>query len=155
MEVEIQGYLTELRIIRENIQNAIRGLNDEAANWHPLPEGTNSIYAILTHIMSADNYWVRQVIGGEDVRRDREADFRSSGNLMELLTRWEKAWAEMESILGKLSHAQLSEVKSLPFRQERKESVTIQWIILHLISHYATHLGHIQLTRQVWEQQHQ
>jgi uncharacterized damage-inducible protein DinB len=154
MEAEIQGYLTEFSIVRGDIRNAIRELNDEGANWHPLQEGTNSIYAILSHIMSADNFWVRQVISGEAVRRDREADFRASGKLMELLTRWEKAWIEIESILGKLSHAQLSEVRSLPFRPERKESVTVQWIILHLISHHATHLGHIQLTRQLWEQQH-
>ena len=104
--------------------------------------------------MSADNFWVRQVINGEVVQRDREAEFRASGNLMELLTRWEKAWTEIEVILGKLTYAQLSEVRSPPFRPERKESVTIQWIILHLITHHATHLGHIQLTRQLWEQQH-
>ena len=119
MEAEIQGYLTEFGIIRGDIHSAIQGLNNEGASWHPLQEGTNSIYAI-----------------------------------MELLTRWEKAWTEIEVILGKLTYAQLSEVRSPPFRAERKESVTIQWIILHLITHHATHLGHIQLTRQLWEQQH-
>jgi len=154
MEAEIHGYLAEFGILRGDISNAIRELNDEGANWRPLQEGTNSIYAILSHIMGANNFWVRQVINGESVHRDREADFRASGNLKELLTRWEKAWTELESILGKLNHAQLLEVRSHPFRSEQKESVTIQWIILHLISHYATHLGHIQMTLQLWEQQH-
>ena len=128
METEIQGYLTEFSIIRGDIRNAVRKLNDERANWHPLPEGTNSIYVILSHVIDADNFWVRQVINGEVIRRDREAEFRATGNLPELLTRWEEAWTEKEAILGKLNHAQLSEVRPLPFRPEKKESVTIQWV---------------------------
>jgi uncharacterized damage-inducible protein DinB len=152
MEAEIQGYLTEFNILRGDIRNAVRELNNEGSNWHPLPEGTNSIYAILTHLMGADKFWVFQVISGKTVPRDREAEFHSSGDISELLIRWEKHWAEIESILGKLSQAQLSEVRPVPFRPEPKEPVTLQWIILHLISHYATHLGHIQLTRQLWDQ---
>jgi uncharacterized damage-inducible protein DinB len=151
MEPEIQGYLTEFGILRRNIQDTIRGLNDEGANWHPLQKETNSIYAILTHLMGADDFWVHNIILGEEKQRDREADFRATGNLGILLTRWENAWNEIESILAKLSHEQLIEVRSFS-RSGHRESVTIQWIILHLISHYAIHLGHIQLTRQLWAQ---
>jgi len=153
MEAEVQAYLTEFGILRGQIQEALRGLNDEAANWYPLPGGTNSIYAILLHVMGADTFWVRQVINREEaIKRDREAEFRSSGSIAEITGRWEKAWLEFEKILAKLSSAQLSEVRSGPFRTEEK--ITVRWCILHLISHHATHLGHIQLTRQLWENQH-
>ena len=54
-------------------------------------------------------------------------------------------------MLGKLSSAQLLEIRTMPRRPE-SGSITVQWIILHLISHYATHLGHIQLTAQLWDQ---
>jgi uncharacterized damage-inducible protein DinB len=74
MESEIQGYLTEFNIIREDISKVVRGLDDEAANWQPLQSDTNSIYAILTHIMGVDNLWVRQVIGGQTVQSNREAE---------------------------------------------------------------------------------
>lgn len=151
MDPEIKGYLTEFNIIREDISKVIRGLNDEAANWQPLQAGTNSIYAILTHIIGVDNFWVRQIIGGQTVQRNREAEFRASGKIAELLTVWEESWIQIESLLGKLDHAQLLEVRSRPFSSEQQESITVQWIILHLITHYATHLGHIQLTRQLWE----
>jgi uncharacterized damage-inducible protein DinB len=152
MEPEIQGYLTEFGIIRRDIRDAIKALNDEGANWHPLQKETNSIYAILTHLMGADDFWVHDVIIGEKKPRDREAEFRAKGNLKELLTRRESAWSEIESILTKLSHEQLLEVRSFISWSGHKESVTVQWIILHLISHNATHLGHIQLTCQLWEQ---
>jgi uncharacterized damage-inducible protein DinB len=154
MEAEVQGYLTEFGIVRGQIRDAIKELNDEGANWHPLSDGTNSVFAVLSHIISVDNFWVRQVIGGETVHRgDREADFRASGSLAELVARWEKAWTEIEPALAKLTRPQLLEERSLPFRPERRP-VTVQWVILHLISHYANHLGHIQLTRQLWDHQH-
>lgn len=151
MESEIQGFLTEFIILRGDIHNAVRDLKNEGANWHPLPEGTNSIYAILTHMMGADKFWVYQVIGGKKIQRDREAEFRAFGNWSELSIEWEKHWTGIESALGELSHSQLLEVRPVPNRPEQKP-VTVQWIILHLISHYATHLGHIQLTRQLWDQ---
>jgi uncharacterized damage-inducible protein DinB len=152
MEPEIKGYLTEFNVLRNEIQNAVWELNDEGANWHPLKVGTNSIYAILTHIMGADQFWIHQVIMGKEIRRDREAEFRASGSLDELLTRWNTHWAVINSILEELDHSQLLEVRPVPSRPQQKEPITVQWIILHLISHYATHLGHIQLTRQLWDQ---
>ncbi len=151
MESEIKGYLTELNILRSDIQNSLQSLNDEGANWHPLPTATNSIYAILTHVMGADNFWIHQVIEGQKIKRDREAEFKASGNLGELLIQWDQHWIIIESALGTLNNKQLSEARAVPFRPEPKEPVTVQWIILHLISHYATHLGHIQLTRQLWD----
>lgn len=152
MEAEIQGYLTEFSILRNDIGKAIGGLNDEGANWHPLSKETNSIYALLSHIIAVDNFWVRQVICGQTIQIDRDAEFQVSGNLAKLLMRWDQSWTEIELILKKLNHAQLLEARPLPFRPEQREPVTVHWVILHLISHYATHLGHIQLTRQLWEQ---
>ena len=151
MEAEVQSYLTEFGNLSGQIRDAIRGLSDEVANWHPLPKDTNSVYAILTHMIDGDNYWVRQVIGGEEVKRDRAAAFQASGRLADLVSRWEKAGAENQAILGKLSLAQLGETRTIPARPELG-AITVRWCILHLISHHAMHLGHIQLTRQMWEQ---
>lgn len=151
MEIEIQGYLTELGILKSQLNDAIRDLTDEAANWRPLPEGTNSIYAILTHLLGAQNDWVRRVINGEALPRDREAEFRATGRLGELARRWERACQETDTILSKLSRPQLAEIRDVPGHPEWGV-ITVRWCILHVISHLALHLGHIQLTRQMWEQ---
>jgi uncharacterized damage-inducible protein DinB len=150
VEAEIQGYLTEFGILREQTREVLQGLGDEAANWCPLSKDTNSIYAILSHLIGAQNFWFRQVISGETIKRDRENEFSASGKLQELVSLWEKAGIEMERILSTLSLAQLDENRTTPFRSERP--VNIRWCILHVLSHNATHLGHIQLTRQMWEQ---
>ncbi len=151
MEPEVQGYLAEFSILRGQIRDAIRGMDDEAANWQPFLKGTNSIYAILYHLAGSENYWFRQIIGGKAVKRDREAEFRASGHLSELIDYWEEIDRESKKILGKLNISQLGETRTVTVRPA-PSSPTVRWCILHQISHYALHLGHIQLTRQLWEQ---
>jgi len=151
MESEVQGYLTEFGILKEQILKAIQNLNDEAINWCPLPKETNSIYAILCHLIGSENYWVRQIISGETVDRDRESEFRASGHILEIAKHWEDAVEANEQILKGLNSSQLGETRTVSNRPEWG-SITVRWCILHLISHYAVHLGHIQLTRQLWEQ---
>ncbi len=150
MEAEVQGYLSEFGILKKQIREAIQNLSDEAINWCPFPD-TNSIYAILCHLVGSEEYWVRQVIGGESVDRDREAEFRASGHLSEIVDRWEKVGIISENILSNLSSSQLGESRTLTLATG-VVSYTVRGRILHIISHYAIHLGHIQLTRQLWEQ---
>ena len=150
VEAEVQGYLTEFDMLMKQIRDATQGLNEEAANWRPLSKDTNSIYNILCHLIGTDNSWVRQVIGGETINRNREAEFRSSGNLSEVLDHWEKEVSANHDILRKITSTQLGEDRTVPTRG----TITVRWCILHLISHYAMHLGHVQLTRQLWEQRH-
>jgi uncharacterized damage-inducible protein DinB len=151
MEPEVQGYLTEFSILREQIRDAIQNLDDEAANWHPVLKDTNSIFAILCHLTGSENYWVGQIISGKTVDRDREAEFRESGHLSEIVDRWEEVGMASQRILSKLNSSQLGETRTVSIRPA-PGSATVRWCILHQISHCALHLGHIQFTRQLWEQ---
>ena len=151
MEAEVQDYLTELSILKEEIRSAIQGLDDNTANWSPLPKDTNSIYAILCHLTGSESFWVAQVIGGETVNRDREAEFRASGHLSEVFDRWERIGRTNESILSNLGYSQLAESRTVN-SIAGVETYTVRHCILHVISHYAIHLGHIQITRQLYEQ---
>lgn len=151
MEREVQGYLTELGMLRAQMREAAKGLNDEAASWRPLLHDTNSIYALFAHLIGVDNLWIRQMIGGEPIKRDLDAEFGASGSLADVMERWEKASQDADAILGKLSPSQLTETRTVTWRPGLAP-LTVQWIILHVISHYATHLGHMQLTRQLWDE---
>jgi len=47
----------------------------------------------------------------------------------------------------------LSALTEKPLEEARKwrdRSVSVRWCILHVLEHYAQHLGHMQLTRQLW-----
>ena len=49
------------------------------------------------------------------------------------------------------SLASLTDADLRDTRQREDEPVTVQWCILHVIDHYSRHLGHLELTRQLWE----
>jgi uncharacterized damage-inducible protein DinB len=151
MENEVQAYIAEFNTLRGEIRKTLQGLDDQAANWRPLPKDSNSVYALLTHLTGAQGNWMKRVIAGIPTQRDREAEFRASGSLSEALKAWETMDRETDGILGKLSQSQLEETREVsgPFGR-----VTVRWCILHQISHYATHLGHMQISSQLWNEQH-
>ncbi len=126
MEPEVQGYLSSFNMKRRQIKDAIKGLDDEAANWHPLSRDTNSIYAILSHLTGAQSVWIKQIIAGIPVQRDREAELRSSGHLDDVVHRWEAMDQEVDAILGNLTTAQLRETR----KAQLSGDVTIPWCIL-------------------------
>lgn len=151
MEAEVQSYIDELSILKWQIRETIKGISDEEANWHPLTSNTNSIYAILYHLKGSEEYWIKEIVGEESVNRDREAEFHASGQISEILEHWERLDSISNDILGKLNCSNLEESRT-PTIPTRFVSHTVRGCILHVISHYATHLGHIELTRQLWEQ---
>lgn len=152
METEVQAYLTELGILKGQVREAIKGLDDKAANWQPLAKDTNSIYSMIAHLTGTETFWARRVIQGqtipiETIKRDHEAQMKSTGELAQIVATWDRESHEDEKALEKLTLSELAETRSVVFMPR---PVTVRWAIIHLISHYATHLGHIQLTRQLW-----
>jgi hypothetical protein len=66
-------------------------LGDDLANQRLDGPGANSPYAILTHCLGVVGYWGGEVIAGRQVSRDRDAEFRASGAVPELVTTVRKA----------------------------------------------------------------
>jgi uncharacterized damage-inducible protein DinB len=150
MENEIRDLITEFGVLRDQILEAIQGLDNSAANWRPMKKDTNSIYAVISHIIGAQNNWVRKIISKQEIQRDREAEFRATGDLKEIVERFKKESLEIENILARLDRVQLTETRQVSAHPQGE--ATVRWCILHVLTHNAIHLGHIQLTRQVWEQ---
>ena len=80
---EIQGYLTTMNELRDQIKTLLEGLTQEALDWQPFQgEGelaTNSLGAIAAHLAGSATYLIKEVIGGQPVHRDREAEFVTRG----------------------------------------------------------------------------
>ncbi|MCI0475455.1 MAG: DUF664 domain-containing protein, partial [Anaerolineales bacterium] len=60
---EIAGYLASLRDARAQMLLALENLSADALNWHPLPEETNSLYALAFHSLGAERRWIHEVVG--------------------------------------------------------------------------------------------
>jgi uncharacterized damage-inducible protein DinB len=147
---EIHAYLTDFEELREQIKSLLEGLDPEALDWRPI-EGagelaTNSLTAMVVHLAGSETYWMKEVIGGKKIVRDRDAEFVTKGlSVPEMRAKIEASGKVTREILSALTEKQLEES-----RKWRDRSVSVRWCILHVIEHYAQHLGHMQLTRQLW-----
>jgi len=147
---EIQSYLTTLGELQDQIKKILEGLPQEALDWRPIAgEGelaTNSHSAMVAHLAGSEMFWMKEIIGRKPIQRDRDSEFVTRGvSASELKARLDAAARITEGILSPLTESQLEEV-----RKHRDRTVSVRWAILHVIEHTAQHLGHMQLTRQLW-----
>lgn len=146
MDPLVREYAARLDIIRTQAREAVRGLNAAALNWTPTPEETNSAAALVHHMAGLERYFVRQVVGGHDIGRDRDAEFAARAATAEELVRLlDEAERDTESTLEALRDARLAETREL-----RGNTWTVQGVLLYATSHLSEHLGHLELTCQLY-----
>ncbi len=154
MPPEIQSYLERINGARDQIRALLESLpaNDlpEILNWRPIEgkndHATNSLGVLAVHTAGAEHFWIGEVIGGMPPTRDRDEEFRAEVlDLREILKQLDVVAAETRNVMEWLMPANLDEI-----RHVRGRDVSVRWIILHIIEHSALHLGHMQLTYQLW-----
>lgn len=140
--------IDRLTILHGDIVATLEGLPHEALDWAPGPE-TNSLAVLATHVAQSDRYWIGQMAGGEDAQRVRSAEFeargRSAGELIALLE------AELAHSRGVIESLTLEDLGATYAHPERG-AVRVGWSLLHALTHTALHAGHMQITRQLWDQ---
>ena len=150
MLTELDNYLSRLDDLRGEIRGLVADLPAEALNWRPT-EGTdehasNSLAVLAAHVAGAERFWIAESIGERPKTRDRDAEFALvAADVAELLGRLDAAAAETREVFAGLTPADLDST-----REVRGRSVTVRWGILHIIAHTALHLGHMQITYQLW-----
>jgi uncharacterized damage-inducible protein DinB len=145
----LRDYFDILTALHNGLKQAIAGLPTAALDWVPGPE-MNSISVLVVHTAGAERYWIGHVAGGQDTERDRPAEFRTEGlDEAALVAHLDRSLAESERILGQFT---LEDLGALCQSAMHKRECTAMWALLHALEHTATHLGHIQVTRQLREE---
>jgi uncharacterized damage-inducible protein DinB len=147
---EAASYLERIEDLRGQVCGLVLDLPSEALNWRPLEgveeHATNSLGVLATHVAGAERFWIAEVVGGQPPTRDRDAEFMTvvddAGRLCDLLT---EIGVETREVLSTLSQMDLDGE-----RVARGRTIPVRWCILHVIDHTALHLGHMQLTYQLW-----
>jgi len=146
MQPFFEAYLLNLRELHNDILNALKELPSAALDWSPAAE-VNSIEALVVHTVGAQRFLIGEVVGGNPANRDREAEFKAHGLETETLTQLlNKSYEFIQNILESLTMDDLDASRDFRGRQ-----TTVAWVLSHALKHTATHMGHIQLMRQVWE----
>jgi hypothetical protein len=147
---EVEAYLAKLGDLRNQAKSLLDGLPAEALDWRPIRgEGelaTNSLAVIAVHLAGSQTYWMKEIIGRTPIQRDREAEFATKGvSKPDLKAKLDITGKIAEETLSPLTESQLAEG-----RMFRDKSITVRGGILQVIDHVAQHIGHMQLTRQLW-----
>jgi hypothetical protein len=123
------------------------GLPPEALDLSPKP-GVNSITVLIVHLTGSQKFLFGEVIGGQDVHRDRDAEFLAKGIPADALI--QRLNDSLEFVAGVLEGLTTADLERRCMFRTRE--VTVGWVIGHSLKHTATHLGHIQVMRDLWEQ---
>ena len=135
--------------LHKEIKKSIEGLSVDALDWVPAGN-TNSVNVLVTHLTGAEQFWAVDVAGNQSSDRVREEEFEAQGlTEHELVTRLDETLGAIQAAFESYSFGQLQDPRNV---EQREMSVTMGWAILHALDHAALHLGHIQLTVQLWEE---
>ena len=129
--------------------HALKGAGREALNWKPASTACDSLAGLVHHIVAVQRLWLDAVAGGEPVPPElataHAATAESADELQRLL---DESLSRSKARLEGLTPAQFDEQ-----RERRGRPMTVRWAVYHTLEHTALHVGHMQLTRQVYDDQ--
>ncbi len=134
--------------LHDQLRDEITGLDLEGLNWAPM-EGANSISTIVTHLVGSEAETIRTVAGLPS-GRIREAEFsaamRTSGELFDLIDEADDLIAVAR---GHINAERLEATLALPTLPPTELRTGLTWLVGNY-GHAREHLGHVQLTKQLY-----
>jgi hypothetical protein len=129
----------------DRILASMDGLTPEELNWKPAPDAS-SLYILGAHIIGSVNERLLGAMCGQEVQRDREAEFVARGDSAEsLLRQWLAQRQQIEEGLAALPANAVEQHYTHTWRGE----LTGLELLLVVARHAAEHQGHADLTRQL------
>jgi uncharacterized damage-inducible protein DinB len=123
----------------------LEGLDARELNWSPIPNA-NSLYVMATHTMGTTAENLLEVLCGQAVHRQRDAEFAAQGDSAAALhAHWQSLRAQIQAQLEQLSDAELGQARKHP----RRGDITGRDVLIVVARHCAEHMGQAFLTRDL------
>ena len=139
----------------QELRTAIDGLPDEALNWKPGGDDTNSAAVLTTHVLHSTRSWISTAVGAPLPDRDRDSEFQaSSQSTPDLLALVDDFGAQILALLNSAGDIDWAVNRKTHMRPspDLPDYVPASFALLHAIEHFGQHVAHVSLTRQLWEQ---
>ncbi len=141
--------LRHLEDLRKAVVEAVQAMDEAALNTRP-PGLSNSPGILVRHLVGSERYWIHQVVGGEDVRRNREAEFDPAVPVRkeEALQQVEAVARRSREILEALPDAELEQAVEA---QAGPRTLHLQKgdAVVRALVHWAYHQGQLHLLRRL------
>ena len=141
--------LAYLEYQRDTLASKCAGLDDEQLRRRAVDPSPLSLLGIVRHAAEVERSWFRQRVAGESVEcrwireddMDAEFDHVDDADVGEALG----AWAEERQAAARIVAA-----RSLDdtFEHGTRGTLSMRWLLLHMIEEYARHNGHADLLRE-------
>ncbi|HCF99534.1 MAG TPA: Mini-circle protein [Chloroflexi bacterium] len=135
---------------RATLDLKCEGLSTEELRRRAVPPSTLSLLGLVRHMAEVERNWFSRVLAGEEVKplyysdADPDGDFDNvdDADPEEGFQTWRAACAESRSRSAGASSLDVTGTT------RRGETVSLRWILVHMIEEYARHNGHADLLRQ-------
>jgi Protein of unknown function (DUF664) len=123
---------------------ALEGATPQMLNWRPAGPDSNPPGVLAVHALGATRHWLSLAVGAPPPARDRDSEFRTEVDDADALLRWvDETSADVRAILDDATGFDPGAVRAA-------EDVTAAWALIHAVEHLQEHVGHLELTRQLW-----
>ncbi|MFN8469741.1 MAG: DinB family protein [Caldilineaceae bacterium] len=140
-------YLQRLEDLQHRLHQDVQPLPPAALDWSAGAK-MNSVAVLLAHITGLLREGIDIALDNPPTRV-RAQEFETRGvEGSELLHRLDTAIDYARSLLPRLGLADLAQE-----RRDEDGMITAGWALLHVLEHAYLHLGHVQITCQLWRQQ--
>ncbi len=143
--------LAMLQAQRETLRLKCAGLDVELSARSVAPS-TLSLLGIVRHLADVERRWFRRDLAGHDVAErfssvaEPDGDFDGASADPELVEQARRAWAEETAFTDDfVARAPDLEITG---HDAWRGTVSLRWILLHMIEEYARHNGHADLLRE-------
>ncbi len=152
MDAEIQTYSRWIRSLLDRVCASLEGLSEAQLNWRPPIDGANSAYVIAAHTLGSARACVLGICCGQDMGRDRPAEFRASGRHADLVGAARELSTEMEVALEAMPEADLDR-RVVPSQELWGEGevreVSVRQALMAAVELATIHLGELHVTRDL------
>jgi len=146
---ELSTLVGFLEYHRQTLLVKCAGLSDEQLRRRAVPPSTLSLLGLVRHLSEVERGWFQRHVLGDDVpalywtesNRDGDFDDVDDADVAAAFEEFARECARSREILATRA---LDETFV-----RRGETISIRWLLAHLIEEYARHNGHADLLREV------
>jgi hypothetical protein len=147
--IDVDDFLYFVDEALEGMVTMVNELGDDLANRRLDMPGANSPYAVLFHCLGVMEYWGGAMVAGRTIERDRDAEFRASGPVAELVRRTRQARRQLDVDVAGLEPLAPPRGTPEPEDADLPLARTQGGVIMHVYEELAQHRGQMEITSDV------
>ena len=140
---------------RGTVRRQVAGLDTEQLQ-HRIEPSTMTLGGLVKHLAYVEHWWFHQVLAGGDEAEpwasadwsaDEDWDWHSAGgqDVEELLALLDAETDRSDAVVAELLPHGLDHPAA---RRTHHGTVTLRWVLVHMVEEYARHCGHADLLRE-------